>query len=161
MGTIGKIIISGIVGTTFMTLYSYFKSKREKEDYLEPRLLNKLIDRSRALPELENKKTNPVGWGLHYGTGILFVTAYRLVWKRMLRKPTSLNIFIAGSLSGFAGIIIWKLILLNHINPPGNDRKGYYRQLFFAHIIFSFFAITSYKVLGKCINFSQDEKTDL
>ena len=48
-----KIIGTGIVGTVFMTLYSYMKSKQEKQEYVEPVMINKLIDNSKNMPEIK------------------------------------------------------------------------------------------------------------
>jgi len=56
-----KIIISGMAGTTFMTLYSYLKGRKENEKYVEPELLNELIDNSGNLPEIENEEWHPGG----------------------------------------------------------------------------------------------------
>lgn len=148
MKPIEKIIIAGIVGTTFMTLYSYLKAKKENQQYVEPVLLNELIDNSGKMPEVEEEETHPAGWSLHYGAGIAFVAAYWALWRKALHNPTLPKIIIIGSLSGAAGILVWKTLFSNHDNPPHNYRYGYYRQLFFAHIIFSAFALASYKGLN-------------
>lgn len=147
MKTAEKIIIAGIVGTTFMTLYSYLKSKKENEEYTEPIMINELIDNSGNLPSAKDEDTHPAGWGLHYATGITFVSIYWLLWKRALTKPTLAKIVIIGSLSGLSGIAVWKLLFAQHDNPPHTDRYGYYKQLFVAHIIFAFFALGTYKLL--------------
>lgn len=147
MKTAEKIIIAGVVGTTFMTLYSYLKSKQEKQEYVEPVMINKLIDKSENLPDVKNNDTHPVGWGLHYLTGIAFVSAYWLIWHKALRKPTTLKIVVTGTASGLVGIAVWKLLFTQHDNPPHNYRYGYYRQLLIAHIVFSAFALASYKGL--------------
>lgn len=147
MKTTKKIIIAGITGTTFMTLYSYWKSKQEKQQYLEPVMINKLIDKSENLPGLKDEDKHPAGWGLHYLAGIFFVASYWFISNKALRKPTATKIFLIGSLSGVVGIAVWKLLFVQHDNPPQNYRYGYYRQLLIAHIIFSAFALASYKGL--------------
>lgn len=140
-----KIIIAGLVGTTFMTLYSYWMSKKEKQEYVEPVMLNKLLARSDKLPEIDNEESNPAGWGLHYLAGIAFVTSYWLIWNRALKNPTPGNILLIGVSSGISGIAVWKLLFAQHDNPPHNYRYGYYRQLLIAHIVFAAFALASYK----------------
>lgn len=142
-----KIIIAGVVGTTFMTLYSYLKAKKENQEYVEPIMINKLIDNSKNLPSIKDEEIHPAGWGLHYATGISFVGLYWLLWKKVLTKPTTAKILIVGSISGLAGIAVWKSLFTQHDRPPKNYRNGYYRQLFVAHIIFSIFALTTYKSL--------------
>ncbi|WP_116788628.1 hypothetical protein [Flavobacterium psychrotrophum] len=148
MKTAEKIIIAGIVGTTVMTLYSYLKAKKEKQEYVEPVLINKLVDKSRNLPEVEDNDSHPLGWGLHYATGIAFMAAYYLLWKKVLKKPTLSRITITGVTSGIVGIAVWKLLFTQHDNPPHNYRYGYYKQLLIAHIVFSFAGIATYKALG-------------
>lgn len=148
MKSVEKILIAGIVGTSFMTLYSYLKGEKENEKYVEPELLNELIDNSGNLPEIQNEKTHPAGWGLHYGAGIAFVGTYWLLWEKVLKKPTLSKVLSVGALSGVAGIGIWQTLFSIHDNPPKNNRRGYYKQLFEAHIVFSAFALASYKLLN-------------
>ncbi len=147
MNTAGKIIVAGIAGTTLMTMYSYFVSRKEKEQYREPELLNALIDRSKYLPAIEHKKIHPAGWGAHYAIGALFVLSYKILWEKSLDKPTLLKTLIIGAISGTIGIISWKIFFSEHDNPPSNYRHGYYRQLFYAHIVFSSVAILTYRQL--------------
>lgn len=151
MKTMEKVIISGVAGTALMTFYSYLKAKEENEKYSEPEMLNELIDNSKNLPEIKNEESHPLGWLMHFGTGISFVAIYRLIYKKALQKPDLKNIITIGSLSGIAGILIWESIFSIHENPPKNDRKGYFRQLFFAHIVFSAAALLTYKNLNGCV----------
>lgn len=150
MKTLSKIVIAGIAGTTFMTLYSYYRSNKEGQQYREPVLLNKLINRSHALPNKINDN-HPAGWVTHYAIGVLFVAAYYLFWKKSLHYPTPVRTAIIGSVSGVVAVIAWKVMFITNPNPPANNRMGYYRVLFVAHIVFSAFALAAYKA-------SEDEK---
>lgn len=145
MKTAYKIILAGVAGTTFMTLYSYYRANKEKQQYREPVLLNKLINRSHVLPN-KIDDNHPAGWVTHYAIGILFVAAYYLFWKRALHYPTALKIAVIGGTSGIIAIGSWKLMFTVNPNPPQNNRYGYYRQLFVAHIIFSASALILYKI---------------
>ncbi|KOS05442.1 hypothetical protein AM493_04915 [Flavobacterium akiainvivens] len=149
MKAIDKIIIAGIVGTSFMTLYSYLRSKKEDEEYVEPVMINKLIDNSENLPSISNEDAHPAGWGLHYATGIGFMAVYWLIWKKALARPTRNKILLLGILSGLVGIAVWKMLFSQHDRPPHNYRYGYYRQLLIAHIVFTLFSVTTYKLLDK------------
>lgn len=149
MKTIGKVIIAGVVGTTFMTLYSYLKAKQENQQYVEPVMINKLIDNSKNLPSITDEELHPAGWLLHYATGISFVALYLLLWKKSLTKPTLSKVIILGSVSGFIGIMVWKILFNQHDRPPRNYRYGYYRQLLIAHIVFTFAALPTYKILDE------------
>ena len=143
---VSKIIIAGIVGTTAMTLYSYIISRKERQQYVEPVLLNKLIDGSENLPDIEDKKAHPAGWLAHYGIGILFVIAYSIVWRHALKSPGPVKALIIGALSGVIAIGAWKSMFAANANPPHNNRYGYYKQLFYAHLIFSALALAGYKL---------------
>lgn len=145
---IAKILVAGIVGTSFMTLYSYIISKREKDQFVEPVLLNELVDRSGSLPDINNdeKGTHPAGWLGHYGIGVAFVLAYYVLWRRSLNSPGIVKGLLIGAASGLVGIASWKIMFAANSNPPQNDRYRYYRQLFIAHLIFSVFATYGYKL---------------
>lgn len=129
-----------------MTLYSYIISRKEKEQFTEPFLLNELIDRSENLPDIEDKKTNPAGWLIHYGLGLVFVLSYWLLWRRSLKSPGIVKGLVIGAASGLIGIMSWKIMFASNDNPPRNDRYGYYRQLFVAHLVFSTLALYGYKL---------------
>jgi hypothetical protein len=141
-----KIIAAAIVGTSFMTLYSYIIAKKEKQKFVEPELLNELIDRSDNLPDIDDKKEHPAGWLIHYALGAVFVIAYYFLWRRSLKSPNIAKGLVIGAASGLIGIISWKIMFATSDNPPGNDRYKYYRQLFVAHLIFSTFALYGYKL---------------
>lgn len=149
MKSIGKVIIAGVVGTTFMTLYSYLKAKKENQEYVEPVMINKLIDNSKNLPSINDEELHPAGWLLHYATGISFVALYWLFWKKSLTKPTLSKIIVLGSISGLIGIMVWKILFTQHDRPPKNYRYGYYKQLLIAHVIFTFSVLPTYKALDE------------
>ncbi len=146
MKTISKFTIAAIAGTTFMTLYSYWKSKKEGQEYVEPVMINKLIDKSENLPDIKDKELHPAGWLLHYATGMGFILAYWLVYRNALKNPDFKKITIIGAISGTLGIVVWKFLFSQHKHPPYNYRHGYYRQLLTAHMIFTLFAIMTYRV---------------
>ena len=146
---LSKIIVAGIVGTSFMTLYSYIISKKEKDQFVEPVLINELIDGSETLPAVDESGTNPAGWVAHYGIGFVFVIAYYILWRRALQSPGIVKALVIGAASGLVGIGSWKIMFAANSQPPQNNRYGYYRQLFIAHIIFSFFALYSYQLPGQ------------
>lgn len=143
---LSKFIVSAIVGTSFMTLYSYIIAKKENKKFLEPQLLNELIDGSENLPDVNQPKTNPAGWIAHYGVGLLFIATYYVFWKKSLQKPGIAKGLFIGAASGILAILSWEIMFTLNKNPPKNDRLGYYRQLFIAHLIFSVTALYGYKL---------------
>lgn len=146
MKAAGRIILAGIVGTTFMTAYSYWLSKKEKQEFTEPILLNKLADRSPKLPNVDDTDEHPGGWLTHYGIGILFVVGYYIIWRRSLKSPDIVKGLLLGAGSGVIALAAWRIMFAANPNPPKNNRYAYYRQLFIAHLIFSTFAIYGYKL---------------
>jgi len=151
MKPIYKIIAASIIGTSFMTLYSYHRSRKENQQYREPVLLNKLINRSEVLP-IKVGDNHPAGWIGHYAVGMLFVVTYYALWKKALHSPGPVRTLTVGTLSGVVAIGAWKTMFSVNDNPPENDRQGYYRQLFVAHLIFSLFALAAYKTSEKAAN---------
>lgn len=128
-----------------MTLCSYLLSNKEDQQYREPELLNTLIDRSRHLPDAPQKETHPSGWVAHYAVGSGFVLAYKVLWPASLKEPTLGKTLLIGGLSGAIGILVWKILFTIHRSPPRNNRSGYYRQLFFAHLIFTSASVYTFK----------------
>lgn len=146
MKPITKIILAGIAGTTVMTLYSYYRANKEKQQYREPVLLNRLIDNSPKTTR-DISDNHPAGWAVHYGIGIAFVAAYYVFYKRALHAPGPVKALMIGGMSGALALASWKLMFATSDDPPKNNRYGYYRQLFIAHLIFSGTALAGYKAL--------------
>jgi hypothetical protein len=145
---VSNILAAAIVGTSFMTLYSYIISKKEKDEFVEPVLINELIDGSETLPDIaeDEKEAHPAGWFAHYGIGVAFVFAYYILWRRSLTSPGIIKGLLLGSVSGLIGIVSWEIMFSANDDPPHNDRSKYYRQLFIAHLIFSVTSVYGYKL---------------
>jgi len=146
MKPLTKIILAAVAGTSVMTLYSYYRAKKEKQQYIEPVLLNRLMDKSPYTPSKINDN-HAAGWVAHYGVGITFVTAYYFLYRKSLHVPGPIRALLVGTASGALAIAVWKLMFTSSDNPPQNNRYGYFRQLFIAHIIFSSVALVGYKLL--------------
>jgi hypothetical protein len=141
------IIIPGIAGTTFMTLFSKAVGEIANENFSEPDLLSKLYHR--LAPAEPKPIAKVVGWLGHYGVGLLFSSVYNKLWDRKLVKASGKNSIWLGALSGALAIGVWKSTFSMHPLPPGIDFKKYYVQLFFAHIVFAMFATFAYQQLKK------------
>jgi hypothetical protein len=142
-----EIIIPGVAGTTFMTLFSKALGEIANENFSEPDLLSKLYHH---LAPLEPKPiAKVVGWLGHYGVGLLFSRAYNNLWDKKLVKASGKNSIWLGAASGVLAIGVWKTNFTMHPIPPGIDFKKYYAQLFFAHIVFALFATFAYQQIKK------------
>jgi hypothetical protein len=140
-----KIIISGIVGTTFMTLFSYIVSELAHENFSEPEHLATMI--KRLVPPIDKEKSLIAGWSVHYAIGFLFCLVYFELWRSGKIKPTVTNGVLLGTVSGLIAVIVWKLTFKSHPSPPWVDYTNYYRQLVPAHVIFAVLATVTYRYI--------------
>jgi hypothetical protein len=140
----GNILIPSIVGTSAMTLFSYMISEAENENFREPDVLARLVER---LHITDSKNSAQVaGWGGHYAIGLLFMAIYYQLWKHKKIKPTLISGALLGLVSGVVGIISWKIMFNMHPNPPAKNLKNYFRHLLFAHVVFGVFCSIAYKL---------------
>lgn len=133
MKTVQNTLLSAIAATSAMTLFSYIVSKKEGENFKEPRLLGEFVKKSFDT----NKRTSqPLGWALHYLTGVGFAGAYKALLKIGKKRPTSQNGLLYGALAAAFGVATWRVLFKTHSNPPKTDQEGFNVQLIAAHPIF-------------------------
>jgi hypothetical protein len=133
MNTIKKVLVAGVTGTTFMTLFSDVVSKVKASNYNEAEILGELLNRITSLDKQQSRIAGYVG---HYGMGQVFAAAYVAYLKKTNTRPNLINGALYGALSGVAGAFIWHSTFKAHPNPPCVDLKNYYKQLVLAHVIF-------------------------
>ncbi|MFB3387561.1 hypothetical protein [Flavobacterium sp. LAR06] len=139
-----QIIIVSIAATTSMTLFSYAVSAQYRELYKEPLLLTYLMRNLKINLSMTSKNT--LSWLIHYGIGVVFVTIYHYFWAHNIIQLTFLHGLLLGVASGITGIVSWMILFkISHYQPP-IDYKGYYIQLFIAHIIFALIATAVYAI---------------
>ncbi len=140
----GKILISALVGTSAMTLFSYLISNKKNKNFREPQVLGQLISR---LPVSVSKESAQVaGWGIHYAIGTLFVVCYIELWHQTKVKPSLTSGTLLGAGSGLIGVGGWKLMFESHPHPPAKNLKPYFGHLILAHIVFGIFCAITYKL---------------
>ncbi|WP_163397586.1 hypothetical protein [Flavobacterium fluviatile] len=137
-----QILLATFAATTAMTLFSYAISASFRELYKEPVLLIFLLDQIKI--EVSNKSKARLAWMLHYLIGFIFVVIYHFLWINNILKLSLLNAVLLGSISGIIGILGWMILFRLADYKPKIDFKGYYIQLFFAHIIFGVVAALFY-----------------
>lgn len=139
-----QLLLVSVGATSAMTWFSYAMSKNFRELYKEPVLLAFALEKMNLNRSEQTKKT--WGWLLHYAIGFLFVIGYHIIWVKDIIAISPLGALLLGVISGVVGIISWVLIFkITHHQPP-IDFKGYYIQLFFAHIIFAIIATVLYSI---------------
>lgn len=143
--------MSSIVGTSLMTVYSYWKAKKHREQFEEPIMLGKLV--KRTIPYKITPKTSIIaGWLIHYAIGGLFNLTYDQFWKKSALKPGAINGFLLGAPSGLLGMAAWATILNMHSNPPRTHLAKHLKQLFTAHLIFGISSAMTYRLLQNSKN---------
>lgn len=127
-----------------MTLFSYVVSASARELYKEPVLLTYLLSSLKI--EVSPQIKTFLAWLLHYIIGLLFVLIYHYLWVYDLVEMSWPAAFVLGAASGVIGIFGWILLFKIVPQKPNINFKGYYVQLFFAHIIFGVVAFLVYKL---------------
>lgn len=139
-----QLILVSIAATSAMTLFSYAMSKAFQELYKEPVLLSFVLNKLNI--RLSEKSQKTWAWLLHYFIGLLFVTGYHIIWVKGILPVSPLTALLFGAISGIIGIIGWVIMFKMTSHQPPIDFKGYYIQLFFAHIIFGITATALYSI---------------
>lgn len=139
-----QIIMVAIAATSSMTLFSYAVSAQYRELYKEPLLLTYLLGNFKINLPMASKNT--LSWLIHYAIGVLFVIVYYYFWAHNLLQLTFLHALLLGVASGITGIISWMILFKISLYRPKIDYKGYYIQLFIAHIIFALTATAVYAI---------------
>lgn len=142
--TLLQILMATIAATSLMTLFSYIVSASARELYKEPVLLTFIL--SALKMEVSPQIKTFLAWLLHYIIGLAFVLAYHFLWVYDVFEMSWPAAFVLGALSGIIGILGWMLMFEMVPNKPNIDFKGYYVQLFFAHIVFGITAFFVYQL---------------
>ena len=139
-----QILITTIAATSAMTLFSYVVSASARELYKEPVLLTYIL--SSIKMEVSPLTKTVLAWLLHYVIGLFFVLIYHYLWVYNIVELSWPAAFVLGALSGIVGILGWIIMFKIVPQKPNIDFRGYYVQLFFAHIIFGIVAFFVYQL---------------
>jgi hypothetical protein len=145
MNQLQKTVVTGFVGTNFMTASSALMSALMGENFREPEHLETMI--SRLAPHLSKHAKKIAAWGAHYAMAFVFAATYIELWETGKIKHSIKNGVILGAVSGVLGFLIWKGTFRAHPLPPWMNYDHYYLQLIPAHIVFAVFATITYKLI--------------
>jgi hypothetical protein len=141
-----QISIATFTATSAMTMFSYIVSASFKELYKEPLLLKYLLIRLKITVSDRSKEI--LAWLIHYIIGFIFVLGYYILSIKGIISFTVITGVYLGAICGIIGIIGWIIMLkLAQFERKAED-KGYYIQLFLAHIIFGITAILTFLLLN-------------
>lgn len=138
---LAKSAISGVTGTTFMTLFSIITSEKKNRQFREHEILSMLL---KIFP-LQKSNRVAIGWIAHYLTGVAFNTVNQNILAKLQKSPTFLNGLLLGALNGTIGIAVWKTIFMIHPNPPKISLNRYLAHLMLAHLVFASMANVTMK----------------
>jgi len=138
---LADILLQGVSGTSFMTLFSYCVANVQNKQFREPVLLAILI--RRLYPRITEKESFYLGWLLHYMVGCTFTAAFNRIWKKTWLSRNIFSGLIPGGICGIIGVAVWESVFRIHPYPPRINLKQYYGQLFIAHLVFGAFAAIS------------------
>jgi len=142
--TIFQLLLIAFLATSAMTWFSYAMSETFRELYKEPVLLTYVV---KKLNITISKRWQKIwAWLIHYIIGLLFVIGYHIIWVNDILPISPLTALIFGVISGIIGIIGWVFLFKITHHQPTIDFKGYYIQLFFAHVIFAIVATAFYYI---------------
>ena len=130
-----KILVSGLIATSFMTLFSYLVSAYKRENFKEPELLGGL--EKDALPAVAKELSLPAGWATHFSIGIVWAALYEYLWQNLNVKPTVKTALVLGGFSGLTGILIWWLAFRIHPRAPRTQYRKFFGHLLLAHFVYS------------------------
>ncbi|WP_426485255.1 hypothetical protein [Flavobacterium sp. 2] len=143
--TLIQLLIISIGATTVMTWFSYTMSKSFKELYKEPVLLAYATEKMKIRPAAHFQKS--LGWMLHYLIGLFFVIGYYILWTKNIVPISIIGTLSLGVISGLIGVLSWIIIFRITHHQPQIDFRGYYIQLFFAHVIFAAVASVLFSII--------------
>lgn len=146
MHIIFQLLLVTFFATSAMTIFSYIISIRFRKLYEEPLLLQYVLERIKVKMSIQVREI--LGWLIHYIVGFIFVSCYYFLWEYQFVPLTIISGIYLGAISGIIGIISWVVMFkLAHFFGKVSD-KGYYFQLFIAHIIFGLTAVIDYMYLA-------------
>ena len=127
-------ILTTIIATSMMTLFSYITAWIFKEPFKEPQLLASLLE----IFHFYSKRINHIlGWLLHYMIGLLFILLYLFLKDKGWMAINLKSSLLYGAIIGFTGILGWFIMFKLSLFRPKMTYWLYYTQLFFAHLIFA------------------------
>lgn len=142
---IGIILLATFAATSLMTAFSYLVSEAFRELYKEPLLLQYLMTRFNF--GITGIWKVIAGWTLHYLIGLIFVVIFHVLWQWGLYNITWLTGLIYGIVIGIIGIGGWVVMFILSNYKPRIDFKGYYLQLFIAHLVFAMTTVFVYRIV--------------
>ncbi|RNL87225.1 hypothetical protein ED312_10465 [Sinomicrobium pectinilyticum] len=131
-----ELIITAIVSTSVMTLFSYRYARARSSQFKEPELLNLLVKNSGIIP-LSPSKKNILGWILHYAIGFFFVLIFEILLSTGIVDFSLVICVVYGIVIGVIGVCSWLFMFSLNNDPPKIRFSEFYVHLLLAHLFFA------------------------
>lgn len=141
-----KIIIAGILGTAVMTLFTYVLAFITKHRFKVVKILGTML----TFQTTPNKGLSHrpsaiiVGTIAHYFVGIVFSFAYAWLWSKELVDENFFQVVILGFVTGIFAVMIWRIFIAIHPNPPDLPLQSYLSAILAGHIFFAIGVFVTY-----------------
>jgi hypothetical protein len=127
-------IISGIVGTWFITGAMYLLSAMTGKNYKVVRILGTMLS------------DRIMGVLLHFMIGIFFAFIYFYLWQADMITHHITSSILFGAVAGVIAMIFWRSFLHLHPAPPPVPVATYVLAIGLAHIVFSLGIFLVYEI---------------
>ncbi|TVZ15455.1 hypothetical protein JM81_1699 [Maribacter sp. MAR_2009_72] len=134
------IILSGILGTMVMTVFSHILEKMSGHKFNEAHLLNKLIDRCGTF-DSDAEDNDIRGWAIHLAIGILMAMGLYFYINYAKEFSVLISGVVIGFFLGIIGVLGWTIMFKKHSDPPEINLVYFFVQLICAHMIFGVSAL--------------------
>jgi len=129
-------VIPGVASTSLMTAFSYIVGVLRRKNYSEPILLGRII--KSQLPRQAQQFSKPAGWLGHYTLGVTWYLVFITMLKLYPGRHVWYGIVLFGTSSGILAIFSWRYLFKAAGLGDKLNCRGFYRQLFVAHLIFTY-----------------------
>lgn len=129
-----NILVTGLVGTTAMTLFSYLVSGGKDRNFKEPQLLGNMSED--ILKTAKTPVKQLAGWSAHYAIGLLFSAGQWWLQGKSNTRPSLAAGVASGVVGGLAGVAMWQATFAAHPAPPSVNKPRYFGHLILAHVVF-------------------------
>jgi hypothetical protein len=103
-----KVLSSGILGTSAMTIFSYLVSQLMSENFREPEIMSFLFKNLSITFLQYGTFLGYLAWTFHYIIGFSFVFIYVKLWDNNKVKPNLVSGIFLGAITGIVGILLLK-----------------------------------------------------
>jgi len=145
---IGISLLTGLTGTTIMTLFVLAIHRASRYQLNVIRILGTMLTGSTG-PNGEcaaNPAVYVTGTIVHYLVGFFFAFIYVFLWNNEMISRDWITTGVIGFITGLVGIAVWRLYFFVYSQPPAVELRWYLPCILFAHVVFAWGAQWAYQL---------------